>query len=220
MLVSAVMPTRGRPEYAAMAVECFLSQTWENKELVILDDFDTPSFPKRVEHPLIRYYQTENIVFNIPVKRNRVNALAQGEIIWHLDSDDWSSPDRMAEQVARLDESGKAVTGYYRLLFHRDSDGTAYEYFGHKGYVCGTSLCYRKDFWEQQRFIENKFTGSDNHFVRAARDASQLDAVIGGPSLVARIHPGNTNHRHKLGPEFHSVDPVAIPPKFYGYVGV
>ena len=44
MLISAIMPTRGRQAYAIDAVSCFRCQTYPDKELIILDDADNPSF--------------------------------------------------------------------------------------------------------------------------------------------------------------------------------
>src|SRR6185503_427098 len=135
MLVSAVMPTRGRVALARLAVDCFLSQTYSDKELVILDDYDEPSFPDGITHPLVRYFRTENIRYQIPIKRNRVNALANGAVIFHLDSDDWSAPDRMALQVSRLEMTGKAMTGFHTLLFHEEQTGQAWKYTGRPAYA-------------------------------------------------------------------------------------
>jgi len=225
MKVSAVMPTRGRQEYAKQAVEVFLSQTYADKELVILDDGDEPSFPGGMEtfddpfDDRIRYYcGSVTLRYQIPAKRNMVNKLAQGEIIWHLDSDDWSAPTRMADQVARLQETGKAVTGYHDLLFYRESDGAAFEYHSSRAWACGSSLCYLKSFWQLNHFPENKATGSDNHFVRAARDAGELDAIPGGQNLVARIHADNTSKKERLGPEYRPIEPTRIPHGFAGHV--
>lgn len=212
-LCSAVLPTRGRVELARLAVECFLAQSYPEKELVILDDFDTPSFPDGITHPLIRYYQTENIVFNIPTKRNRVNALAQGHYLMHVDSDDWSAPNRMTDQVARLEATQKAVTGYNHLLFIDEERDKVLEYRIWPHYVCGTSLCYLKSFWERNKFPEKVVTGSDNRFVHAARQANQLDCAPGRYSMVARIHGGNTNQKAR-GANYYPVDASRIPAGF------
>ena len=38
MLVSAIMPTADRDAYAPLALDCFLRQTWTERELVVIDD--------------------------------------------------------------------------------------------------------------------------------------------------------------------------------------
>src|SRR5688572_15862161 len=54
-LACAVMPTRGRVAFAKHALESFHSQTYPNKQLIILDDADDRSFPEGVNHPLVTY---------------------------------------------------------------------------------------------------------------------------------------------------------------------
>lgn len=194
-LVSAVMPTRGRRTLAAKALDSFLSQTYSEKELVILDDADDPSFPDGVQHELVRYHVvTERL--NIPQKRNRVNALATGPLIAHFDSDDWSYPDRIAEQVEYLESTGKAMTGYYTCAFI-NSQGVLSRYVGPTCYAVGTSHCYYKWFWELNKFPEHKRggTGTDNDLVRAAAKARQLHTVDGGMKIIARIHDDNTSRK-------------------------
>jgi glycosyltransferase involved in cell wall biosynthesis len=193
--VSCVMPTRGRREYARQAVGSFLSQTYEAKELVILDDWDDPSFPEGIEHPLIRYHVIGELIgkLNIPQKRNRVNALTQGSIIAHFDSDDWSAPDRLADQVPRLLESGKGLSGYCSMWFVNEI-GDVYRYKNFpNAYALGSSFCYLKSFWEQHPYIEGKFIGSDTKLCRVARSEDQLISVDDDRHMVARIHSGNTN---------------------------
>ena len=51
MLVSCIMPTRGRPAFAQRAIDCFLRQTWEEKELIVVDDLDNRSFFEGVDVP-------------------------------------------------------------------------------------------------------------------------------------------------------------------------
>ena len=178
----------------AQAVSCFLSQTWAEKELVILDDADDPSFPNPPEHPQIRYFRTDiHYWLSIPQKRNAVNGLANGEIIWHLDSDDWSSPTRMEDQVRRLEETGKAVTGYHSMDFFDEAAGKVYEYRSGPYYALGSSLCYQRSFWQDNPFDENYRHGSDTVFVRVARLRGQLDAVDSEGRMVARLHSGNSH---------------------------
>ena|SRR5688572_13015637 len=195
-LVSCVMPTRGRGEWARLAVECFLAQDYPAKELIILDDADDPSFPEDfgANSPFLYNRIPERLA--IPEKRNRINALAGGELIAHWDSDDWSAPTRLSHQVALL--GAKALTGFNTLLFYEPSTGSVARYIGKREYACGTSMLYRKSFWSKHPFRRQKFPrnldyGSDNVFGNDAREAKQLVACDGGRLMVARVHPGNTN---------------------------
>lgn len=213
VMVSAVMPTKGRPQLAARALECFLSQTYEPKELVILDDEQDRSFSDGVEHPQVRYV-LESLLLNIPQKRNAVNALAKGEVIVHFDSDDFSMPTRITDQVARMELSDKAVTGYHSILFHVEHSGQARKYVGSIDKAVGTSLCYRKSWWEAHPFDEAWPTGSDYHFVKVAYQAGQLISVDGGSMIVARIHDDNTSKKNENGLAYKPVDRSSIPEVF------
>ena len=133
MLVTAIMPTRGRPRWAAHALHCFRAQTHPDKELIVLDDDDDPSFPHGLPDTLAAYYRLDHRL-RISAKRNRCAELGRGAIITHFDSDDWSAPERMADQVERLEHSGKAVTAYHSMLFYDESSSQAYKYTGHPSY--------------------------------------------------------------------------------------
>lgn len=208
-LVSCILPTRGRRAWAAQAVECFKAQTYTHKQLTILDDsmdlsFDGAAFDL---DPQINWF--ESTERTIARKRNLLCERTNGEIIIHLDSDDWSSPDRIADQVKRLEESGKAVTGYKTMLFYDlTDDHKVYEYRPHLPFefAIGSSLCYLKSWWRDHPFSEteqfgtppNVITkprriGEDNHFSDAARKANQLISVDAGSMMVARYHADSTS---------------------------
>lgn len=71
-------------------------------------------------------------------------------------------------------------------------------YRGASLYAVGTSLCYRKDWWEQHRFpgLQN---GEDNAFVAAAASARQIITTEAGDLMHATIHPSNTSPRNLTG---------------------
>jgi glycosyltransferase involved in cell wall biosynthesis len=197
-LVSAVLPTRGRSAWAAQALQCFLSQDYPNKELVVIDDADDLSFPEPPQLEGVRYLRNATRL-TIAQKRNQVCAEASGDVIMHVDSDDWSAPERMWFQHQLMMDSGKAVCGFRTLLFYDEHARQAWRYEGRSDYALGTSLAFTKDFWaahpfqEWRRPGELRLTGSDNVMVKAAADAGQLLTVPGRQMMVARIHQGNTS---------------------------
>lgn len=234
MKVSAIMPTRGRQRLSALAVISFLSQTYDNKELLILDDAEDPAFEafqlgrspsQKIEYVLYEGEQRQTIA----AKRNWLCGRATGDIIMHFDSDDWSSPDRMADQVARLQESGKALTGYHSMLFLNAYDDTAWKYHGHSHlYAVGTSLAYRRDWWAGHPFPVTRkenggdvplIIGEDNEMVNAAKQAGQIVTVDADKRMVARIHDGNTCKKDcnvdLNGYSFKPVDMSELPKDFW-----
>ncbi len=129
---------------------------------------------------------------NPPIGRMR-NAgceIARGEVIAHFDDDDYSAPGRLADQLRRLRTTGAAVTGYHSMRF---TDGRRWWlYRGAAGYALGTSLVYRRDWWQLHPFQELR-VGEDNAFVRAA--GHRLVSADAGELMFATNHSGNTSPR-------------------------
>lgn len=199
--VSAVMPTRGRVEWSAMALECFAAQTYQNRELVILDDSDDPSFPDGIKHIDVQYSRLDTRR-SIPDKRNMVNALSRGDVIVHWDSDDWSDPSRIMVQLRLMEESRKSAVGFNSMLFYDTTNTKTYKYVGSPDYALGTSLCYRRDWWKTHQFPSDKLIGSDNSMVRMANTEKQLSCMDVGSLMVARIHSGNTSSKQTRGAQY------------------
>lgn len=194
MLVTAVMPTRGRQQWAKQSLESFLNQSYERKRIIIMDDEDDPSFPEGVVGDQIVYFR-ERVRFNIPEKLNKMIAFDKAaDVIIKWDSDDWYASTRINDQVHRLHRTSKAVTTYYEILFHQSGTSKTFRYTINSNWGTGTSLAFLRSFWMSNRFNERKPVGSDNHFIRAARDAKQLDSVRDEQkTIVARIHSENTS---------------------------
>lgn len=215
-LVSAIMPTRGRREWAKCAVECFLAQDYPNKELVILDDADDPSFDGDAVFPAgVSYFRSLNRQ-SIASKRNELCGLSHGEIICHWDSDDYSVPTRISDQVTRIHE-GATLTGYYSMLWW---DGQrAFVRPGHSGELLGTSLMYRREQWMKSPFRDAMHGdikyGEDNRFRSDAKRAGAVvSAIEGRGMMVARIHPGNTSAKDTTQAQYKPIDAAELPEGF------
>lgn len=110
-LITCVMPTMNRPKYARHAIDLFMAQSWQNKELVILDDSDKDKqldyiWDRRIKH--VRLMDR----MHLGDKHDMGNALAQGEYIAYWDDDDWYSADRLEVQAASM-RRGNFMCGFY-----------------------------------------------------------------------------------------------------------
>lgn len=189
-VVSAILPTRGRRELAAQALDCFLSQTYRDKQLVILDDANDPSFDVALWGDGIIY--TRHKSRSIAEKRNLCCELAHGEVIAHLDSDDFSAPERISDQVNALESSGKSVTGYRCVPMYDEITGLWYAHDISEKRAYGTSLAYLKPWWKEHPFPVNE-RAEDAQFCDVATDAKQSYFYTDSRELMAaRIHKGNT----------------------------
>jgi len=211
VLVSAIMPTRSRPALSRTALECWKAQTWAEKELVILDDADDPSFRVPPVEAGVRYYKGPRL--SVGAKREWLCANALGEVIIHFDSDDWSHPDRIAQQVELL--SDKPMSGYHCLFFWDMRNSVGYRWKAGAGFACGTSMCYTREFWKRQRFKDVKFA-EDNLMVYAAQKAGGVSTLDGRQMCVARAHDGSTSSARRLGRNgWPRVANAEFPPLFF-----
>jgi glycosyltransferase involved in cell wall biosynthesis len=212
-LVSAIMPTKSRPEMARAALESWRAQSWPNTELVIVDDSEDPSFSSSPEG--VVYHSIAGV--SIGAKRNIACGLATGAYIVHFDSDDISSPERIADQIHTLQDSQKQVTGYHSILFHElrsvsivTSDGLRatsgyWRWTSQTAEACGTSFCYRKEWWSKHNFADEHL-GEDFLFWREAVELGEAITVDGGNMICATNHPGNASKRIVAGDDW-----VALP---------
>lgn len=182
--------TRDRRNWLPKAIECWQKQTYPARELLILSDGqevrDLLPDDDRVRLVHLAEHRT------IGEKRNFGCEQAEGDVICHWDDDDHSGPGRLADQIQRLGETGKAVTGYHSMRF---TDGAQWwQYRGDAGYALGTSLCYRRDWWREHPF-HSKQVGEDNDFVWNANNCGQLATTDGTAFMYATNHAGNTSPR-------------------------
>jgi glycosyltransferase involved in cell wall biosynthesis len=205
-MVCGVMLTRDRPAMARRAVECFRAQTYQNKRLLILDSSKLTANIGSFDG-MAHVWMPEMTKARIGAFRNAANQSALGwcdaMIFAHFDDDDWSHPNRIAEQVALLQSSGKQCVGYRDMLFWNTdqscvqharercsecgedtiSQGEAWLYSNpNTNYALGTSLCYWRWAWEARPF-EDRNEGEDKHFILG------LDTV-GVTSLPIKLETG------------------------------
>jgi len=189
-LVTALMPTANRPRFVAAAIDCFRSQTYQPKELLILDDGDSiESLIPRDDR--IRYFHFDRRLM-LGEKQNLGCELAAGEVVCHWDDDDWSASSRIAEHVKALIHSRKSVTGYHSIMFYDEIQHRAWRYQGPLDWVVGSSLCYLKSYWEDNPF-PCMSVGQDTCMVLQARTRLQLFALPGQGQMVARRHSSNAS---------------------------
>lgn len=193
-LVSAIMPTAGRPQYARQAAEMFLAQTWPNKELVVIDDGsrETP-LP---DDPAIRYIRVGR-QGALGAKRNLACSHARGEFICHWDDDDAYAPDRIEDQAVRLLANPRIqLTGYHTMPFYSLETGEEWLWrYSHGDDCIGVSAMYRREFWREHRFNPEKNIGEEYDLINVARGNGTFLAVDGERRIVATIHRGNTAPR-------------------------
>ena len=102
-LVSVIVPTYEGAERIETALKSLVAQTWKNLEVIVVDDGssdDNVDKLKRIvaAYPTVRLVPLENNE-GAYVARNEGLRQASGDLVTVHDDDDWSHPQKIAEQV-------------------------------------------------------------------------------------------------------------------------
>lgn len=159
-MVTVIIPTYKRADYIKRAIESVLNQTYQDFELIIVDD-NNPNTKERTEleqkiapylkNPKIKFIQHEKNK-NGAVARNTAINVAKGEYITFLDDDDFYLKNRLEILVDALEKNKSYNAVYtggvvlYKSIFGATKSGNG-----------------QKEFLTQHSFIK---TGS-NMFFRA-----------------------------------------------------
>lgn len=209
--VCAILLTADRPELAKRAVECFRRQTYPAKRLLIWDSGPCDALAEEddgEDGPVAWVPMMSAHGATIGQLRNdALSFWTEFPIIVHFDDDDYSHPNRIAEQVALLQSSGADCAGYREMLFWRKIQPTveqlmftvpppaeAWLYSNPDPRYClGTSLCYWRKTWERKPFAATS-QGEDLRFTTGLKCVGASNGSdFSPPRMIARIHAGNTS---------------------------
>lgn len=130
-LVSIVMPTYNCGSLIAESIESVLAQTYPHWELLIVDDASRDNTEEVVQpflaDPRVRY---ERLAQNsgADVARSRAMALATGDYVAFLDSDDLWLPEKLEQHLTfmqNLSEQGTPCYFSCTAYTHIDDDGNS-----------------------------------------------------------------------------------------------
>ena len=129
-LVSIVLPTHNRAALMPRAVRSVLAQTWQNLELVIVDDASSDATPTvlaqfAASDRRVRIIRRElsQAAGNPENPRNAGLELARGVYVGFLDDDDRYRPEFVERMVAFLAARPGSRSRYCDTVFHRQERG-------------------------------------------------------------------------------------------------
>lgn len=111
-LVSIIMPSYNTAPYIAKSIQSVINQTYQNWELIIVDDCstdDTDAVVSGISDTRIRYLKNEKNS-GAAVSRNYALREAKGRWIAFLDSDDLWMPEKLEKQINFMEKNGYAFS--------------------------------------------------------------------------------------------------------------
>lgn len=145
-MVSVIIPTYGEPLFLMKAIDSVVNQSYKDWELIIVDDNNPDTEARR---------QTERIVTTAIEKDKRINyikhpynkngaaarntgiAIAKGDYISFLDSDDEYMPERLEKCLRAIEDSDSECAGLFTGCEFRRHGKT---YLNYKGVKSGSHL--------------------------------------------------------------------------------
>lgn len=138
-LVSVVIPTYKRPDMLGRAIDSVLNQTYDNIEIIVVDDNDEDSeYRKETEEFMEKYADVDNLVYlkhkvnkgGGPARNTGIKS-ARGEYIAFLDDDDEFLPQKIELQVdAFLNSNANNLGLVYCGIEIRDENYNIIKYQG------------------------------------------------------------------------------------------
>lgn len=211
-LISVGMPAYNAELYIGAAIESVLGQTFQDWELIIINDGSTDGTSERIrsyKDPRIRYVDQPNS--GPAVAYNRAIAESRGQYFAIFNADDVCYPDRFEYQLQSyvngtrrilfstpdfIDAEGKPILGDHFLTGRFRSDSytraqTLERFFFHGNFLCTpTMFAEREVLLGAGRFNPALFTLQDFElWIRLVKEYPLCQTAR--PVIQYRIHPEN-----------------------------
>jgi hypothetical protein len=142
--ITCMCVTHNRVHFLRRSIQCFLNQTYPDRELVIVyqsDDEATRQFLAELHEPQIRPLEVPALPrLLLGSLRNIARQAGTGKYVATWDDDDWCGPTRLAEQMRAIRDTGKRGCVLARL--------TMYDYLTNRAYISDVRP------WEQSILVE------------------------------------------------------------------
>lgn len=213
-LISVIIPTYNRAHLLGRSIQSVLSQTYENLELLIIDDCsgdNTGEFVKGLSDERIRYHRNDHNM-GLAGAKNVGASLAKGELLAFQDDDDEWLPDKLMRLMEVWKKESDEKTG---MIYHEMQEQGASEFIPSRDIplewkskeifqhmllypmIGATASLIRKSCLnELGGFCENLGSIEDYEFyLRMAKKYRIL--FVGEPLMIIYDTPGSVNKRFK-----------------------
>jgi GT2 family glycosyltransferase/Tfp pilus assembly protein PilF len=202
--ISICIFTYNRKKYIGQAIKSALNQSYNNYEIVVVDDGSTEdikSVVDKFESDKIRFFRKEHT--NAPDTRNRCIAEAKGEFILWFADDDILEPDILEEYISTLNLVPEVdiIYSYYRILneetnedwlikfndWHYNRSSLSEHLLFQPQFMDGGGL-FRKSIYDRIGFFNHRFVRAQDYEIafRIAADESIKLKLVPKPLYIYR----------------------------------
>ncbi len=211
-LVSIIVPNYNGAQYISKTIESVLSQVYENWELIIIDDCSTDQSISIINSYKQKDHRIKLLVLEknsgMPaVPRNKGLAIATGEFVAFLDSDDIWHPQKLALQLNYMEKNGLQFSSTDLFRFKEESEITDIidEKFDNKPFkslfishsrlikkniIPNSSVVAKRSLFENVQFLEDiRYRAVEDYhcWLRVHQDSIVKSGKIKLPLLLYRL---------------------------------
>jgi glycosyltransferase involved in cell wall biosynthesis len=175
--VSVIIPTHNRANLLGRAIKSVLSQTFEDFELIVVDDASTDRTPEvvgSIDDGRIRYIRLKKNS-GAPIARNTGIKKSRGEFIAFLDDDDEWLPMRLEVQLKKFEGLEKSVGVVYGGFYYVSQEngkilgrnvpkfrGDVYPYLLKENFIGSPTLLIRRKCFKKAGLFDPLLTSSQD----------------------------------------------------------
>lgn len=211
-LVSVIIPTYKRPCYLERAINSVLGQTYENIEIIVVDDNNPDTDGRKMTVEIMKIFDNNIKVKYIQHDKNRNGSAARntgarhsrGEYLAFLDDDDIFMCNKISSQVEKMltltDEWGACYNKYYTqrpgetlILVKENREGDLF-LSALKQELCisaGSNLLVRRAAFESINGFDESFKRNQDHEFLVRLLHNYKLAYVDEPGLIYSV--GTTN---------------------------
>ncbi|MCS7078270.1 MAG: glycosyltransferase family 2 protein [Bacteroidia bacterium] len=191
ILISVILPNYNHARFLKQRIESILCQTFQDFELIILDDASTDNSRQIIEqyrhHPKV-----SRIIYNrrnsgSPFKQwNKGIQLAQGKYIWIAESDDYCKEDLLSTLITLFDKNAEIGIAYCRSAFIDENNNFLYD-------DIQRNSCFIANLWNSDFFMYGK--EAITKYLYKLNIIPNTSSVIFSKSIFQKIGGAPTNMR-------------------------
>ena len=196
-LVSCLCVTNNRPALLKRAIQCYFSQTYPSKELVVIAyDSDIKSHQvlelmadKSIN--LVKIAHSRNLTLG--ALRNIAIENSKGDYFCQWDDDDWHHNSRIEMQIDLIIKNGKVSSSLINQFMYDELKKESY--LSSYGPWAGTIMCKKSLITHDFKYPDLS-RGEDSHFLNLMMRENFMYPVL-APSLYIYVYHGNNTWNEK-----------------------
>jgi len=204
-VVSVLIATFNSEKYIEAALNSVFSQSYDNFEIVLVDDGSTDNtreIVSRYKDPRLRCFWEKHT--SIPVVRNKLLSEARGVFLTFLDGDDIYFPEKIAKEKEFLEKRKEFAAVYCDIVYFYDNDlskfykhsfkhysGNIFEPLLQNQFITNSAFMMRREVIDKVGFYDvNEIVEDWRYFIKMAKNGL-LVGFIDENLVKFRIHIDN-----------------------------